>query len=398
MADHPGVRAGELIDDGVSVRKGQTLFRARRHPEICFVAPASGTVELDYGAQRRLRHVVIHVADAQPQPFETDVEDPTRVRSTLLAAGLWPALRSRPFDRIPAPDASASSLFVTAIDTHPLAPDPATVIAASADAFEHGLFALSHLAQKAYVCVAPRDSVPVGAVLPAGSVLPTGSAEGLTVAEFDGPHPAGLPSTHMYHLAPSELTQGGAWHIGYQDVLSVGRLFLTGVADAERVISIAGPGVETPKLVRTCLGADVRALVGAETRAPILVGSVLSGREATASAPYLGRYDRQVTMLTAPPPRSGLRGLIERLVGKSGNSGMLPVDAFDRVWPFGFPVAVLLRALLLRDDEMVERLGYEWLTAEDFALISYLCPAGIDYGAALDATVEPILRARQREA
>ena len=39
------------------------------------------------------------------------------MRDLLLAAGMWPVLRARPFGHVAAPDGAPAALFVTAIDT-----------------------------------------------------------------------------------------------------------------------------------------------------------------------------------------------------------------------------------------------------------------------------------------
>ncbi|MEG2042667.1 MAG: NADH:ubiquinone reductase (Na(+)-transporting) subunit A, partial [Hafnia sp.] len=72
---------------------------------------------------------------------------------------------------------------------------------------------------------------------------------------FTGPHPAGLVGTHIHFLEPVSLTKT-VWHMGYQDVIAVGKLFTTGELNTDRVIALAGPQVEKPLLLRTRLGAS----------------------------------------------------------------------------------------------------------------------------------------------
>ena len=58
-----------------------------------------------------------------------------QVKENLLASGQWLALRTRPYTMVPHPDQELADLFVTAIDSNPLAPDPQVIIAERADAF-----------------------------------------------------------------------------------------------------------------------------------------------------------------------------------------------------------------------------------------------------------------------
>ena len=151
------------------------------------------------------------------------------VRALLVESGLWTALRTRPFSRVPAADAAPHALFVTAIDTRPHAPSrrgragrprgrlrrPASPRIAKLHA-RHHLSAWPRLEHRA----AP--------------------ARGATVEEFAGPHPAGTPGTHIHLLSPVD-PERSVWHIGYQDVAAIGHLFATGRLDVERVIALAGP-------------------------------------------------------------------------------------------------------------------------------------------------------------
>ncbi|MGV8691061.1 NADH:ubiquinone reductase (Na(+)-transporting) subunit A, partial [Pseudomonas aeruginosa] len=50
------------------------------------------------------------------------------------------------------------------------------------------------------------------------------------------------------------------WNLNYQDVIAIGKLFTTGQLWTERVIALAGPVVEKPRLVRTRLGANLDEL------------------------------------------------------------------------------------------------------------------------------------------
>src|SRR5690606_3325 len=138
------------------------------------------------------------------------------VRALLLASGLWPSLLTRPFGRIADPDASPDAIFVTAIDTNPLAADPAVAIDIGGDAFSRGVEALLALtAGPVFVC---HDAGP--------SPVSTTDSRVRPVA-FSGPHPAGLAGTHIHLLAPVA-NRRTVWSIGYQDVIAIGRLLATG--------------------------------------------------------------------------------------------------------------------------------------------------------------------------
>ena len=277
-----------LVREGEHVRLGQPLYTDKANPGINFTSPGSGTVtRINRGERRILQSVVIELDgdDAEEYPHVSPGEladlDADTVRETLLASGLWTAFRTRPFSKVPAAESSPRAIFVTAIDTNPLAPDPGVVIKDDPDAFRLGLALVQKLVHgPVYICTADNANIEVPNDLP------------FRHAVFQGPHPAGLPGTHIHFLEPVSESKV-VWHIGYQDVIAMARLFTTGRLPVERVIAIGGPMIETPRLVRTRLGANTGELVRSSLRpgdVRVVSGSVLSGHRAAGWASYLGRY------------------------------------------------------------------------------------------------------------
>src|SRR5690606_19545877 len=113
---------------------------------------------------------------------------------------------------------------------NPLAADPRVAIGLDAEAFRRGLAALPALtAGPVFVCRAPGP--------------PLGEDAGARIGEVtvSGPHPAGLPGTHIHHLAP--VANGRqVWHILYQDVIAIGALLETGRVPMERIVALSGAG------------------------------------------------------------------------------------------------------------------------------------------------------------
>ena len=291
--DYVGMKPTMAVAEGDRVKLGQTLFSDKKTPGVNYTAPAGGTVAaINRGAKRVLQSVVIEIDSEEAETFPTastgQLPDAASIRETLLSSGQWTALRTRPYSKIPAPDEQPAAVFVTAIDTHPLAADPAVVIAEQAEAFSFGLDILAALTDgQLHLCKA------------SGADMPAGSAGNIHVSEFSGPHPAGLAGTHIHFLEGASAGKV-VWTIGYQDVIATGRLFLDGKLYTERVVALGGPQVEKPRLLRTRLGADLQALCagelkGGETR--IVSGSVLGGRAVQAPTAYLGRYHLQVSAL-----------------------------------------------------------------------------------------------------
>jgi len=307
-------------------------------------------------------------------------------------SGLWTSLRTRPFSKIPLPGSRPAAIFVTAIDTNPLAADPAPIIQGLHELFMAGLQALRSLTGgKLYICHAPEADIPI--------------VDGVTMATFSGPHPAGLPGTHIHALFPADINRQ-VWYIGYQDVIAIGALFLKGRIMPERIVALGGPQVKDPRLLFTRLGASLNDLTGGELHDGenrIISGSVLSGHTAVGNTSFLGRYHSQVSVLEEERQRKFLDWLMPGFTKHSVKPifasslfpgrelsfttsthgslrAMVPIGAYEKVMPLDLKITWLLRTLLAQDDEMAQKLGCLELDEEDLALCSYVCPGKIDYG------------------
>jgi Na+-transporting NADH:ubiquinone oxidoreductase subunit A len=378
--DLRGARPSFKVEVGERVSAGQAVFVDRRRPEIIFTAPGSGTI-VAINRGRHARNVLVIALDGDAvETFERPKAEPSRddIRCLLLKAGLWPAFLTRPFGRIPDPDARPDALFVTAMDTNPLAADARVVLAVEQESFASGLDALTRLTDGAvFVCQAPGDP------------LCDESKERIQCVHFDGPHPAGLAGTHIHRLAP--VGNGRVvWQIHYQDVIAIGHLLEMGKLSAERIVALGGPGVRNPKLLRTMIGANLGDLTNGELidgGFRVVSGSPLSGCETQ----YLGRYHTQVSVLPITPEPSGLP-ILSRLLGRSRNvpSPLIPLTSFERVSALDIAPVPLLRALSTGDSEAAERLGCLQLIEEDLALFSYICASKSDYGVHLRSVLDEI--------
>jgi Na+-transporting NADH:ubiquinone oxidoreductase subunit A len=412
--DYVGMKPTMEVAEGDRVKLGQLLFTDKKTPGVRYTSPAAGkVVGVNRGAKRAFQTLVVET-DGNDPLTEDAVEFPAygdsdltaltreQVRDLLVESGSWPAFRTRPYSKVPLVDSVPRAIFVTAIDTHPLAADPGPLIEERGRDFTFGLQVIRHLTDgPLYLCKAP------------GRILPGEDLAFVTVAAFDGPHPAGLPGTHIHRLDPAGRNRT-VWHIGYQDVIAIGRLFVTGRLDVTRVISLAGPSVTEPRLLRTRLGANVDQLVAgqiAEGEQRIVSGSVLGGRTAAPPFDYLGRFHRQITVLPEGRDRvflgwqrpgfdlfSATRSFASAL-GRAGqrfrfttsmqgsHRAMVPIASYEKVLPLDVEPVYLLRALLVADTEQARQLGALELDEEDLALCTFVCPGKNDYCSALRKTL-----------
>jgi Na+-transporting NADH:ubiquinone oxidoreductase subunit A len=408
--DYVGLKPTLRVAVGAAVRRGELLFEDRRTPGLRFTAPATGIVSaVNRGERRALQSVVIDVsrddcAATQPPFASYTGRDPASldgaaVETLLVESGLWVALRERPYGRVARPGTRPRSIFVTAIDTRPHAPSPAVALAGRDADMARALAALAKLTDGAvYMCVGAD-----------GPGIAT-NGEQVRVERFAGPHPAGLPGTHIHMLDPVG-PAASVWYVGYQDALAIGRLFGSGELDVGRLISLAGPAVVRPRLVHTRLGASIDELVAGELAdgdVRVISGSVLDGRAARGAVHgYLGRYHQQVAALAEgrerelfgwfAPGRAKFslwrvvagafaRDGIALTTSTNGSArAMVPIGAYERVMPLDILPTFLLRALVTDDVERAEALGALELEEDDLALCTLVCPGKLEYG--------PLLRA-----
>lgn len=400
--DYLGLKPRMLVQEGDAVQRGTPLFCHKDAEAAMMVAPMTGkVVAINRGARRVLQSVVIEVSDSNDTGVDFsgvgNGDSAEGLTEKLCAAGLWTAFRTRPYSKMPQPGSKPGAIFVTAMDSEPLAADAAIIINNAAEAFETGLKALTHLTEgTTFLCQKAGDSIP-------GTDI-----AGVEAAAFSGPHPSGLAGTHIHFLHPLR-SDDQVWTISYQDVIAIGRLLATGHLDPSVVVALSGPAARQPRLLRTVTGASLDELTRGEIAldAPVRVisGSILSGRHAEGPLAFLGRFARQVAIIEedrkqiplgwirpmgskyAVQPVLGsaltrkLFGLTSNLNG--GRRAMVPTGTFETLMPQDYLPTQLLRALLVMDTDSAQALGALELDEEDMGLVGFACPAKYEYGMAL---------------
>ncbi len=400
---------------GDRVKRGQLLFEDRKTDGVRFTSPGAGSVAaINRGHRRAFQSMVIELSDAEREgrPSDDDFSvfesfageevstlDADRVRALLVESGQWVALRTRPFSKVPGPEETCHSIFVTAMDTNPLAADPDVVMADRQGDFNRGLEVLTKLTEgPVYLCCSPN------------STLGRTDVAGVQVEHFKGKHPAGLAGTHIHMLDPVNRDKT-VWYVGYQDVAAMGALFAAGRLDVGRVVALGGPVVNQPRLLATRIGAAIKPLVENELHTGVnrvVSGSVLDGYAASGKVfGFLGRYANQVSCLAEGDKReflgwlwpgfdrfsvsrafgSALRGRSARYDFTTTTNGahraMVPIGLFEKMMPLDIMPTFLLRSLLMDDLERAEALGCLELDEEDLALCAFVSPGKENYGPAL---------------
>lgn len=412
-SDYKGLKPKMLVSEGETVSIGQPLFVDKRVDGANYCSPVSGVViSVQRGSKRVLQNVIIKSESNNYHSFQSykggdlDNYSSDELVSLLLESGSWTSIKRRPFSIIADPAETPSSIFVTAVDTNPLSFDPSLFIQKNQVAFNEGLKALAKIkGTPVHVCVKNgyRFSVP--------------NSDQIKVHEFSGPHPSGNVGTHIHHIDPVNSSKT-VWSIGYQDVVSIGKLLSNGQFFSTRWVSLAGPGVKEPKIISTLLGADVTELIDGELKATIgesrvINGSVLTGKKVDETFKYLGRFSNIISVLKEDRERvflgwhdagfdrfSVMRTFLSKLnpskrfsFGTSTHGSyraMVPVGAYEKVFPFDMLPTLLLKALCAGDTDDAQALGCLELDEEDLALCTFVDPGKVDYGPLLRKSLNTI--------
>ncbi len=404
-SDYNGMKPTMLVKEGDEVKVGQTLFECKKQVGVKYTSPAGGKIaSINRGPKRVFESLVVDVSSSEEQVEFTHYKKSDlskisfeKVRDLLLESGLWTSLRTRPFSKNPLPESRPKAVFVTAMDTNPLAGSPHLVIDQYKEDFKNGVIVLSKLTEgKTYVCHE------------GGKNLPLESSDSVKLHGFSGPHPAGNPGTHIHFLDPV-FTDKEVWYVGYQDTIAIGKLFSSGKLWTDRFIALGGPKSRNPRHLKTRVGANLNELLKNEYEGKgirVVSGSVWNGHHAKDNFSFLGRFHNQVTLLEEGKEREFLGwstpGLEKFSIKPSFVSKLLPAKLFnfttstqgspramvptgnyESVMPMDILPTQLLRALITKQTDLSQKLGCLELDEEDLALCTFVDHGKVDYGTRL---------------
>ncbi len=390
--DFTGVTPKVVVRENDVVKAGDALFVDKKHPEVKFVSPVSGTVlGIDRGERRKVLSVRVK-ADAMPNYVDFGKKEvggmsAEEVKSALLEAGLFAFINQRPYDIVADPAVMPKAVFVSAFDSKPLAPDFELVLKGQEDDFQVGLDALAKLAP-AYLGISAKQK----------SAALT-QARNVTVTVFDGPHPAGNVGVQIHHVNP--INKGEVvWTVRPEDVLLIGRLFRTGHVDFTRVIALAGSEVTAPAYYRIVAGAQLTSLLSGRLSSGkvlrIINGNVLTGKVVAADG-FLSAKANEITVIPEGSDVNEMLGWIMPRVNqystshsyfswllgkkkeytldarvKGGERHMIMSNEYDKVFPMDILPEYLVKAIIAGDIDRMEALGIYEVAPEDFALCEFV--------------------------
>jgi Na+-transporting NADH:ubiquinone oxidoreductase subunit A len=389
--DFPGLVPKMCTRPGDKVKAGTPVFFDKGRPEVKFTSPVSGTVhEVVRGERRRILEVIIESGGDEYEKFgKIDPASASREKivERLLLSGMWPSLRQRPYHIVAIPDETPKSIFISGFDTAPLAADFDFVIDHLPEKYyKAGLDTLSRLTSgKVNLCLSNNTS---------SSLLK--NTAGVDIHYFSGPHPAGNVGIQMHHIDPVNKGES-VWYINLQDVVNIGKLMLDGVYSPEKIIALAGSEVEKPRYHRTRTGSSISTLVKENIKGDnirYISGNVLTGSRIEADG-FLGFYDSNITVIPEGNKHEFFGWLTPGLnkfsfsrtfltwvfAGKNykvdtnyhgGVRAYVVTGQFEKVLPMDIYPLHLIKAILVEDIDLMEKLGIYEVAEEDFALCEFI--------------------------
>lgn len=390
--DFHGVTPKLTVKVEDKVKAGSILFFDKARPEIKFTSPVSGSVQLvNRGERRRILEVIIQPDEvtefenfkkADPASLNRD-----EVIKNLLESGLWPCIRQRPYNIIANPDDSPKAIFISSFDTAPLAPDYDFLMKDMEQEFQTGINALRKLTNgKIHLNIDGAYNTPT-------VFTKTG---GVQLNKFTGPHPAGNVGVQIQRIDP--INKGElVWVISPQDVAIIGRLFINGRYDASKIIALTGSEVKAPKYYKTISGACIQSITETnitDGNVRFISGNVLTGTKVGQKG-FLSFYDSQITVIPegnkhefmgwlAPGFKkfslsrsfwSWLSTSKEYQIDTNvhgGERALMITGNFEQVFPMDIYPMQLVKAIIIEDIDLMEKLGIYEIIEEDFALCEFV--------------------------
>jgi len=377
-----------LVKEGDEVKAGSPLFFDKYREEILFTSPVSGKITtIRRGAKRKLLEVIIE-SDRKHESLDFGTSNPVNtdreaIIDKLLKSGLWPAIRQRPYSVIANPKDEPKAIFIPAFDSSPLAPDFDLMVHGQGETFQAGLDVLAKLTTGKIFLNVHAEKTKSKVFL---------NAKKVEINSFRGPHPSGNVSVHISRLSP--INKGElVWYVYPQDILAIGRLFLTGKHDTSRLVALTGSEAKRRHYFKTRAGASITNMVKdnvEQGELRYISGNVLTGDKIDKSG-FVGFYHTQVTVIPEGNYYElfgwALPGFAKFSVSHTypaflnhskkyrldtnlhgGERAYVMTGMFEKVFPFDIYPLQLIKAILVEDIDLMENLGIYEVDSEDFAL------------------------------
>ena len=402
------------VEIGDIVKQGDSICHDKNYPEIKLTSPINGEIiEINRGEKRCLNEIIIKKIDnGNPKlfniPNSENINENT-VKDCLLKSGTWLYLKQRPFGTIANPNISPRDIFISFFDSSPLAADYDFTLQNKSAEINAALKKISLLSKNKLKLVFKENSILYNFIEEKNSY---------DIYFFNGPHPAGLPGTHINKIAP--INKGEfVWTVNASDLPIIGNLFLNKQFYPERIFALCGSEINNPAYYKTLSNAILENILKEKVtndNCRYISGNVLTGKNVSKYR-YLNFFDNIFTVIPEGNNDNDIFGWLTPGFNKfSNNKAFIPnhlkfikaltslfnknsenkddyrittnihggqrafivSGEYEKVCPLNIYPQLLIKSAIAKDIEKLEQLGIYEVLEEDLALCEFVCTSKIN--------------------
>jgi len=194
------------------------------------------------------------------------------------------------------------------------------------------------------------------------------------------------------------------WVVNPLDVIIIGHLFLKGVYDASKVVTLAGSEVLKPKYYKVINGVSIKNIVQGNIspnhQVRYISGNVLTGKKILSDG-FIGFYDNMITVIPEGNQFEflgwALPGFNKFSASKTFFSWLTPdkkyrlntnlnggerafviTGQYEKLVPMDIYPVHLIKSIIAKDIDKMEQLGIYEVVEEDLALCEFACTSKIE--------------------
>ena len=390
--DFPDIKPKVLLKEGESFNKGAPIYRCKNNEKILFTSPLAGEIKkINYGERRKIESIDILVSNDQNSKYYDDLfenlndTDSDKITEILCKSGLWPLIRTKPFSKIADPLIMPNSIFISTNPTAPFSPDLEFILEGKIKEVQKGIDIL-HQISNSNIHLTTKTN---------GSIF--NDLKNVVKHTSSGKHPAGNIGVHIYHVDPIKNKEDVVWYISPQALYLIGQLFLYKDINYKKVVLIGGDGFTNNKYYEVYYGTQIEHILkrnNLKDNSNLISGDILSGDKTTINN-ALGFYDETLSSIKISSDREFLGwimpGLRKYTLTKSFLSSfinlnktkfttlkngsirsIIPIGNIEKYIPYDILITPLIKAILAKDIDSMEKLGIYECSPEDFSLCTYV--------------------------
>ena len=380
-----------LVKVGDHVNVGTPLFFDKKNEEVIFVSSVSGKIEkIELGARRIVEKIIIqNDKKYKSVPF---LEKETK--ETLLKSGLWSLLRQKPFSKIPHFDSVPKSIFISAMPTEPFAVNNEFLFSEIDNYLQSGI----DIMKKIFNC-------DINISIESKSSFK--NLKNVNFFTFNKLHPSGNVGIQIHHIDPIKNGTDIRWYLSMQNLNTIGYYFSEKKINSYKYISIGGNAFDNPAYYKILAGTPVIDIIkktSENTR--YISGDVLSGTEIDSEC-SMNLNDEVLSVIKTDSKQhflgwlmpglkkyslsnaffskfiSNRKSILDTKLNGSTRS-IIPMGNWDKVLPMNIYSEFLIKSIIAKDIDMMEKLGIYESSPEDFSLCSFVCQSKVEVSSLIE--------------